>query len=68
MTAPGSRAALEALAAQARRLATLGQALRWAFALRPSWTVAEIVTQDEYTNDVVLTAEGAPGAIVLDCT
>lgn len=41
-------------------LRTLGDVLAWARAQAPPWSVAEIVTQDEYTHDVVLEASGRP--------
>jgi hypothetical protein len=37
-----------------RPLSTLEAVLRWGFAQRPAATVAEVVVQDEFTHDVVL--------------
>jgi hypothetical protein len=34
----------------------------------PSWSVVEVVVQDEYTHDVVMAAAPDGPAIVLDCT
>ena len=46
-----------ALAEQLATQRTLADVLRWAQAQRPPVTIAEIVTQDEYTHDVVLPLE-----------
>ena len=43
-----------------RALPTLADVLGWARTQSPPWTVTEIVTQDEYTHDVVLEASGRP--------
>jgi hypothetical protein len=48
---PREAAALQALVATQR---TLDAVLRWAAAQVPPVTIAGIVTQDEYTHDVVL--------------
>ena len=53
--APAERATLEAAV---RPLRTLTDLLAWARTQTPPWSVAEIVTQDEYTHDVVLEATG----------
>ena len=60
-----------ALAAHVRTLSSLHQALRWGLALRPAWTVVDVVVQDEYTHDVIFAPDGDAGhgpALVLDCT
>ena len=60
---------LEALAKQAKWLGTLGRILPWGRAQKPSWQVADVIIQDEYTHDVILTcADGSPSVLVLDCT
>lgn len=41
-------------------LPTLADVLAWAPRQAPPRSVAEIVTQDEYTHDVVLEANGRP--------
>ena len=41
-------------------LRTLADVLVWARAQTRPWSVAEIVTQDEYTHDVVLESSGRP--------
>jgi hypothetical protein len=41
-------------------LKTLADVLAWARSSTPVWSVAEIVTQDEYTHDVVLQSAGQP--------
>lgn len=63
-----SRIPLEALAPFLKRLGTLAQVLPWGVAQRPQWIVADVVIQDEFTHDIILTAEGEPQAIILDCT
>jgi hypothetical protein len=45
---PAARAAL------AMRHETLEQVTRWAFAQRPPLRLVEVVTQDEFTHDVVI--------------
>jgi hypothetical protein len=48
---------------------TLADVLRWAAALEPPVAIAEIVTQDEYTHDVVLPlAPGRPLFLAYDTT
>ena len=47
----------EALAARLVGHRTLAEVLRWAAAQAPPLAIAEIVTQDEYTHDVVLPAD-----------
>jgi hypothetical protein len=49
-----------ALTAAVQTLRTLADVLAWAPSQTPSWSVVEIVTQDEYTHDVVLEAMGRP--------
>jgi hypothetical protein len=51
--------------ASATRLATLEEVLRFGFAQRPSWELAEVVVQDEYTHDVIIEA---PAYLVFDTT
>jgi hypothetical protein len=59
----------EALAKQARWLGTLGHVIPWGLAQKPPWLVADVVIQDEYTHDVILTCQGGDGSVlVLDCT
>jgi hypothetical protein len=53
-----------ALLVTARRHATLEEAIRACAAL--GWTLLEVVTQDEYTHDVVIAA--GPHFIVYDTT
>lgn len=59
---------LESLAAQVRFLGTLAHVLPWGLAVRPQWQVVDVVIQDEYTHDIVLTQEGTQKALLLDCT
>lgn len=44
---------------QLARRHTLADVLAWARAYSPPRTVAEIVTQDEYTHDVVIPFDGS---------
>ena len=41
-------------------LRTLADVLAWSRSSVPAYAVAEIVTQDEYTHDVVLESAGQP--------
>ena len=54
---PERLAALQAAVANQRTLAAV---LAWARTQRPPAEVVEIVTQDEYTHDVVLQSAGQP--------
>ena len=54
---PDRRSELEAVV---QSLRPLGDTLEWARAQTPPWSVAEVVTQDEYTHDVVLESSGQP--------
>ncbi|HEV7990368.1 MAG TPA: hypothetical protein VGP25_00995 [Gemmatimonadaceae bacterium] len=58
---------LAVLAPSLRGLATLSEVLGWARAHEPALTVAEIVTQDEYTHDVVIPFDGSH-FLVFDAT
>ena len=49
-----------ALTTAIQDLRTLADVLAWAPTQAPPRSVAEIVTQDEYTHDVVLEASGRP--------
>jgi hypothetical protein len=64
-------AALAVLATQVGQLSSLHQALRWGLALRPAWSVVDVVVQDEYTHDVIFAPDGSSSGdavLVLDCT
>lgn len=55
------------LLAIASRHRTLEEVVRWGAAQSPRWLVADVITQDEYTHDVVLA--GADGQfLVFDTT
>jgi hypothetical protein len=43
----------------AQSFSTLDQALKWALSLQPPASIATVVTQDEFTHDVVLQLEHA---------
>lgn len=45
---------LARLTAEMAALHMLGDVVRWAARQRPSRAIADIITQDEYTHDVVL--------------
>jgi hypothetical protein len=55
------------LEAELAPLAFLQDVVRWAFALTPPRDVAEVVTQDEYTHDVVIPWTDQL-VLVFDCT
>jgi hypothetical protein len=55
-----SSVARSALLEAIQPLKTLADVLAWARSGGPAWSVAEIVTQDEYTHDVVLESAGQP--------
>ena len=57
----------ERLAPELHALRTLADVLAWARAQTPPRAIAEIVTQDEYTHDVVL-ADAERGYLVFDTT
>lgn len=60
---------LEALAKQVKWLGTLGRVIPWGLAQKPPWTVADVIIQDEYTHDIILSCEDGRAAILLlDCT
>ena len=50
----GAASVLPQLEPQLREQRTLGDVLAWARSQQPPRAVTEIVTQDEYTHDVVL--------------
>ena len=58
---------LRALETALQSLRTLADVLAWARSQLPPRLVAEIVTQDEYTHDVILEAAGRP-YLVFDTT
>lgn len=50
---------------------TLAEVIRAGLALRPAWTIVDVVVQDEFTHDVIVAPEGAGAdgpVLVLDCT
>jgi len=55
--APAELASVESTVCNLR---TLADVLRWARTSTPVRRIAEIVTQDEYTHDVVVEAPGQP--------
>jgi hypothetical protein len=59
-----------ARAAPATRLDTLEDVLRFGFAQRPAWELAEVVVQDEFTHDVIvaLGTGATPAFLVFDTT
>lgn len=61
-------ASLQSLATQIEFLGTLGRVLPWGLAMRPQWTVVDVVIQDEYTHDIILGTDEDQRALVLDCT
>ena len=69
VTAAGhiDRALHAGLAAELRSERTLGEVLAWGRRQTPVRTVTEIVTQDEYTHDVIMALD-APHYLVFDTT
>lgn len=60
---------LEALAKQVKWLGTLGRVIPWGLAQKPPWTVADVIIQDEYTHDIILSCDdGRAATLLLDCT
>jgi len=60
---------LESLAKQVKWLGTLAHVIPWGLAQKPQWLVADVVIQDEYTHDVILSCPDGDGSVlVLDCT
>ena len=57
----------EQLAAALRSQRTLGDVLAWGRAQSPARSVTEIITQDEYTHDIVIAVD-APHYLVFDTT
>lgn len=58
---------LAALAQAVARLATLQEVVRWGFAHRPAREIVEVIVQDEYSHDVIMT--GGDGLyLVFDTT
>lgn len=51
-----------------RPCASLSDAILRGLTLRPTWSVVEVIHQDEYTLDVILQAAPDGPAVVLDCT
>ncbi|HVK72968.1 MAG TPA: hypothetical protein VM734_06590 [Kofleriaceae bacterium] len=50
---------------------SLHEAIVVGLRLSPSWTVVDVIVQDEFTHDVVMAPDGASAgdpALVLDCT
>ena len=47
-----------ALLAAASRHRSLEEVVRWGVAMSPPWRVVDVITQDEYTHDVVLAGAG----------
>ena len=47
---------------------TLAEAILAGLRVAPTWQVADVVVQDEFTHDVIMTAGADGPAIVLDCT
>ncbi len=58
--------AVARLAGLVTRLDTLEEVLRWGFVQRPPSEVLEVVVQDEFTHDVIVTA--GPAFLAFDTT
>ena len=59
---------LAALRARFAACGTLAEAIVVGLREAPPWQVAAVVTEDEFTLDVVMIAEPDGPALVLDCT
>jgi translation elongation factor EF-4 len=59
---------LETLRARIADSGILASAIRIGLVAVPAWEVVDVVIQDEFTHDVVMTAPGVDAALVLDCT
>jgi hypothetical protein len=58
---------LAALSQAVARLATLQEVVRWGFAHEPALEIVEVIVQDEYSHDVIMT--GGDGLhLVFDTT
>ena len=55
------------LASELSSLGMLQEVVRWAFALDPPRDIAEVITQDEFTHDVVIPWVDRL-TLVFDCT
>jgi hypothetical protein len=58
---------LASLAAELEPLHMLGDVVRWAARRRPPTAIVDVITQDEYTHDVVVPL-AAPLHLVFDTT
>lgn len=56
------------VAARLASCGSLAEAIVVGLRLSPSWSVVDVIVQDEFTHDVVFAPTTGPGAIVLDCT
>jgi hypothetical protein len=59
---------LEALRASFALCGSLHEAILLGLRVSPSWEVADVIIQDEFTHDVVFMARPDGPALVLDCT
>lgn len=67
LAAVGMAPELVARLSLAVRIDTLEDVLRFGFAQRPAWKLADVIVQDEFTHDVII--EGpAPAFLVFDTT
>lgn len=68
IASPGVAPALAARLVPAARLDTLEDVVRFGFAQRPAWQLVDVVVQDEFTHDVIVSAAAPPGFLVFDTT
>ena len=58
--------AIDDVRARFAACSTLAEAILAGLALSPAWSVVDVVVQDEFTHDIVMSA--GTEAVVLDCT
>ena len=68
LSSPVMSVPISALPSLLQHLGTLARVLPWGLSQSPQWLVSDVVIQDEYTHDVLLSARGIPHTLVLDCT
>jgi hypothetical protein len=59
---------LDTIRARFAACGTLAEAIVAGLGLAPPWSVVDVVVQDEFTHDLVMSAGAGGPAIVLDCT
>ena len=60
--------AVDTLRSELANAGSLSTAIRVGLAASPSWSVIDVVIQDEFTHDVIFMSDPSGPALVLDCT